>query len=323
MAKKRGSKYKINRERNREEARKRQGGGGTGTLKLPEGAKFFNLKEAVDAHNIVEIDIIPFPINETEIVATKTIFQHRNVGPEKKAFLCPKTKAMNARCPICEQAAIDKDDTSKSPEEANALKYQIRTLFNVIDCNNRDAGIQIWEVSNGNFAKQLDAEIKINEEFEDYADVEDGYTLKVRFANKSFSGTKYLEADRIDFIERDKPYSDGITDEAFNLDSIPVVLSYDQLSAVMMGMDSEEEDGDDEIPYHSDKDEKKTSRRRKEVIEEDTEEEVEDNDTDSDNPCPADGNFGVDIDELDECEECDVWDDCAKEKKQLKKKSRK
>jgi hypothetical protein len=38
-----------------------------------------------------------------------------------------------------------------------------------------------------------------------------------------------------------------------------------------------------------------------------------------DNECPGGGTFGVSIEQLDHCNTCEVWDDCAKKADELDK----
>jgi len=325
MAKKR--KYKSNREENRRKA-KEQRRGDFSTLKVPEGVSFLNLKKSVDANNFIELDIIPFATGESTIQGYKTIYIHRNIGPERKIHMCPKTKTKNARCPLCEQYEIDKSDSSLSPKEQKLFKPQIKTLFNVIDLNNRKEGMQLWEVAYFNFTKLLNKRIDADSEsarpkgYNGYDDPEEGFTLQVTFTSKSFEGgSPYLEASIIDFERREDSYPDSLVDEALNLNDICDIKSYDELVTIMNGADEEEvsEEEEDDVPYPdegSDEDEEEESHARKNRSKRKEEEEEEEG---NDSDCPEGGKFGIDHDQLDECEDCDVWTECSKEKKALKK----
>lgn len=314
---KKGSMLSKMKERAKNRAQERKfGGGGFGFkfANIPNGTSFFKPKKGT--HNI---DVIPYRItvDDHPIGAAKgeewyqrTIYVHYNVGPEEKTYLCRKT--VGQRCPICEHAAkLRKKNREEDEEIINALKPKERELYNVIDTDNPDEGIQLFEMSYFLFGKLLETEMNDGDDsYVGFADPTDGYTLKVRFTEKTMGqGNPFLETSRIDFVERKKPYKVDIIDKAVDLDRILNVLSYEELEAIFTGAESprsfsnkqEEEEENEGAKKEQEKpaDKPKSSK----------------NESSDDMECPIEkGAFGVKTDDLDGCESCDLWEKCIEKK---------
>lgn len=61
-------------------------------------------------------------------------------------------------------------------------------------------------------------------------------------------------------------------------------------------------------------------KNQKEEDEKEAPEQKQGDDNEEDNECPAGHQFGVDTHQKDECEDCDVWKECQKKKKELRSK---
>lgn len=352
---KKGSMLSKMKERARNRAQERKfGGGGFGQkfTNIPNGTSFFKPKKGTHSIDVIPyritVDNHPIGASKGEEWYQRTIYVHYNVGPEEKTYLCRKT--IDQRCPICEHAAKLRKKVREEDEEIiNALKPKERELYNVIDLDNPDEGIQLFEMSYFLFGKLLETEM--NEGADDYvgfADPVNGYTLRIRFTEKTMGqGNPFLETSRIDFIERKKPYKMEIIDKAVDLDRILNVLSYEELEAIFTGAESprsssnrqeeeeekprtprteessnkrekqREENKDDSNDENDDDDEHNNKAAKSEKEQEkprDTPKSTKNEDSDS-LECPIEkGAFGIKTDDLDGCESCDLWEKCIEKK---------
>jgi len=182
--------------------------------------------------------------------------------------------------------------------------------------------VHLWDVSPYVFQDKLNDEIEENEEFADFPALEGGYTLKIRFTKEVFNGNVWADVGRIDFEEREEDYPESI-------------LSYNKLEAMFLEDDLQVDERVDEEDLETDEaeetdeegEETKPKRRRKKVVEPEPEEEEEEEEEEekakperkkkvSGKKCPYGHRFGVDCDEEeneDDCDECDIWEECNKE----------
>jgi len=273
---------------------------------------------------------------------------HYNVGIEESSYICPKT--IGKPCPICEDRArmMKEARTENDKDEAKELKPQQRELYNILDLEDPDKGVQLWDVALGNFGELLDEEIDNgNEKYDTFYDPDEPYSVEVRFKQASFGGNKYLEASKIDFEEAD-PMEDDDLDNAIPLDQVCVILEYDQLQKVYLGIGDHDGESESESESEEEPEEKPSRRRnsgrgtrgrgrsRRKDTKDESEEEPEKVDEESEseeekpsrgkrrgrslgrkkesNKCPGGGTFGVSFDTLDYCEQdCDKWESCADE----------
>ena len=195
------------------------------------------------------------------------LFVHKNVGPRDDSFIC-LSKNFGKPCPICEEMArLSKEGKD---DEAKAIKPSRRAVYNVIDLNNPDEGIQLFDVSHWLFEKELTEELKgcyTDGEIPIFSDLEEGMSIKFRGSDKVFKGNKYLEYKTFSFEDRDEDYDDKILDEVYPLDAMLVIPTYEEVYASFYGEDADEEE--EEV-------EEKPARRSKAKKEVEVEEEIED-----------------------------------------------
>lgn len=375
------TKFKSMREKVRENVKEKENSGSS-YLNIPKNTTFFSPKKGK-----YKIDIIPYVVSDPkhpngieagELWFRRTIFVHYGIGAEEKGYLCLKT--VGKRCPICEQRAKLMKDANSDDELVKALKPKQRDLFNVIDLDNEDKGVQLWEFSHFLFGQKLADEIEQgDDDLLGFSELVDGKTLEVRFVEKALGKNKFIECDRIDFKDRDD-YDEDILEDTIPLDDILNILPYEKLEAIFLELEEDEkpakrskdDDEEDEKPRRNkkasrkddDEDEEpprkaKSTRKAKDEDEDEEEEkprksnrkpkdddddeeeepkkskekskakakpepeddEDEDSEDDDEFVCPVKkGKFGVDCDKYDECLSCDIWEDCKKENKALKKK---
>jgi len=269
--------------RARRKAENAENKGNSSYLNLPEGVVFYKPKKGTRA-----IDILPYEVtvnnnpevDKGDLWYQRTIYVHFNVGIEEKAILCPRT--VGKKCPICEYIAQLKKDPEADEDLIKTIKPKERELFNVIDLDADSDKVCLFEFSYYCFGEKLDEEIREGKpEYGDFAELEDGYSLNVRFKEESLGSIKYLKASRIDFEKRDD-YDESILDDVLNLDEILSVLSYDAIEKILHGIPEEaiEEDSKEEVV----KPKKKSTRKRKAKVEEPEEDDSEEDETEEEAP---------------------------------------
>ncbi len=252
-----GKKSKSMASRVREKAKSAEFSGGGGLLQLKESIQFYKLKKGRQ-----ELVIVPFtmtnPKNRDDIGTGESWFtlpylRHYGIGAEQKNVVCPRT--FGQRCPICEhrQFLLDKGKDRKD-QEIKDLAAKERNLYNVIDLADDTDKVKILDVSYYLFGQKLWEEVREADDDSPaarFADVEDGAVIQLRMKEKSFGGNTFLEASRIDFVERAEDLDQDILDQAVAFDKALVVLSYDELKAMLFDLDSPDDNEDvdeDEAP---------------------------------------------------------------------------
>jgi len=354
MAKKRSRKKSRGKSRFagkvRANAKKQQRGASQyGYLNLPQGVSVFSPEPG----SKVRLDFMPYEVTDPnhpdrddelgiavpgELWYKRPFKTHRNIGASNDAVVC--LTSIGKRCPICEyRARRIKEGADK--EETDALKPSFRNLYVVIPKGHKkyDEKPHIFDISQYLFQNLLTDELDEDERYETFPDLEEGWTVRIRFDSKTIGGSKpFAEASRIDFEERDEPYDESILDEIPNLDEVLNVLSYQQLERKFMELEDEGEsseevlnDEDEEI-VNAEEDEKvvdddacvacegtgRNSKGKKCRICKGTGKNPEKAESkQKDDRCPHGHVFGKDCEEYDECDECDQWDDCIDEKERL------
>lgn len=251
---------------------------GGGWLDLDKDVEFFQPKKGIN-----KFDILPYQVtakNHPEVEKgdfwyQRTVWVHYNIGAEEKNYICP-FKTMNKKCPICQHRAELERDPDVDEKIVKALRPREREIFNI----RHDGEVKLMTLSYHNFGKMLEEEVREGEEdYENFAELEDGYTIKVRFGEEKIGTNKYLNATRIDFISR-KDIDDSILDDVFDLDEILNVLSFKELKKIYFEADADEEDEDEEKKSKKKKRKKKTSRKSKRRSKKDDDDSSDDEDED-------------------------------------------
>lgn len=265
------------------------------------------------------IDIIPFIIStENHPQGIEPGFEdykldiwvHRNIGPTEATILCLK-ETFGKRCPICEARQEMRKNPDIDDEDAKALDPKRRTIFNVIDLQEEEKGIQLWEVSYFLFDKELLEEVSVAEDgLITFADLGDGRSIEFRGAPKKLGGQTFLEFKSFRFHEREA-YNEEILDDAYPLDSMLIIPTYEHTQQLLMGVDDKEEGvGEEEKSKQEEKPSKPTRGRKPKHKK--TQEEPKTG------KCSF-GTFGADCNKLDECADCqeELFEACAAEEDRL------
>lgn len=313
-----------------------------GYLKLPKNINIF--KESVGR---ISLDILPYVVKDPrhpdrdedlEIAVPGSLWYkrpfkiHRSIGPEETTVICPTS--VGKKCPICDYAIKLKREGA-DPEELRALKPSRRNLYYVVPINHKeyDEKPHIWDISQYLFQDKLNEEITEDEDLAVFPDLEEGLTLRLRFSESHFGKNTFAEISRIDFVEREGSYDEEDIEKLPSLDDVLDIKSYDELESLFFGFetDAEEESEEEEEP-----EEVNFRKRKRKIVEEEEEEDEPPFEEDeqeepeeeeerprrrksgkrkksSKNKCPFGHEFGVDTDEYDDCDECDIWEQCMEE----------
>jgi len=224
------------------------------TVRTPEGMGFLSFQTA----GIKRLDFLPYMVKIGNDFADagdwhyeKTFHIHR-IGANGEAHVCPK-RTVGKRCPICEEydrmrmkstLSVDEEELMKS------LRPKERQLFYVIDHDEREKGVQVWDMSTYLFGKKLDARIRNSDEdenFDTFFDPDDGMILKIGLEEKKFQSFSYYEVETIDFKKRKEPIDPELYEDLPSLDDLVKVEKYDKLKSIFHQIeDDEDEDEDDE-----------------------------------------------------------------------------
>jgi len=232
------------------------------TLKVSDDVNFF----ALDKTGTKRIDVIPYVAGEGnpacdagDIYFERTFYVHRGIGPNQESYVC-LAKTAKKPCPICEYRAKLQRDPNADEDLIKDLAPKERQLWNVIDRDNMDKGVQLWDISHHLFGKILYSAIRNSDEednYEFFADLEQGSTLKLGISEESFGGRTFYKVESIIFKPRSEPYDEDIIKQAHCLDECLAVLEYDKLKAIFL-QTTEDEEEEEEKP-------KKSTKPKKEV----------------------------------------------------------
>jgi len=273
------------------------------------------------------LDFIPFTITKDWMPYEPgfddykvDVWVHRNVGPNNDRVICPKT--IGKACPICEERKNMRDQGDD--DGAKELRPSLKCLYNVINADDRDGPILIFEASQFLFEKEmLDEAYSVLEDDVSIFDPETGLTVKFRATPEKWGKADYFKFKSFKFEERE-PYDDSIIEEAYPLDSLLVVMDYESLSNLFYGIPESPEPTLLPKPEPEPEKEKPARRRRTRPTSEPKPEpkpEPESEPMANENQCPSGYEWGVDCNEKNECQDCpdDIFTRCADEQDRIKK----
>jgi hypothetical protein len=297
-----------------------------------------------------------YDIKEGDIAIVLDIWIHYNVGPNEDSVVCP-ARNYGKPCPICEHINeirkrddLDEDEIKERTKEKTPKRRSIYQIVCYDSNDEENKGVQIWDVAHFFMERHL-TELSQKPKrggFIAYADPDEGKQVYFKRKGQGQFNTEYMAHQ---FLDREYIIDDAILDSTISLDEAVVVLSYNELKRKYWGSEdvpatgpTEEEEeqeqpkttrparkppvtdedvkagavtGDPDIEPEQQEAEQPRRRVRKPAQKE---EDKKEDKQEQDNQCPAGGVFGVDIDKpLPECDDCKVWDDCAREAERLEK----
>lgn len=254
------------------------------------------------------IDIIPYVVKTDKHPKLKPgdvdyvldVWVHKKIGAGEDSYVCLK-KTYKKACPICEEMAKLTQDGGDE-DTIDALKPKHRVFYNVINLNAKAGNIQLFEQSHFKFEKELLEEAETGDgEIMIFSDPVDGYSVKFKGRKASFKGRDFTEIKNISLEEREEQYEDSVVDDAYSLDELLIVPSYEEISNAFYGIESEAPAKKKARPDDEDDEEK-------EEVKETPKKEVKKS---KKNSCPYGHEFGKDCDAKKECKKCEEWDACS------------
>jgi hypothetical protein len=309
-----------------------------------EEVEFYQVKKGENA-----IDIIPYEVKSKRHPKGRkigsldyklSVAAHKSgAGALEGSILCLKY-TFGKPCPICEERKrmLDSGQFSKDDEEIKKLNFSKRVIYNVIDTQEPDKGIQLFSTSDYEVQKEIIEKAKYSAkgegEFIAFADLDEGYTVTFRGA-KRLGDYKGFKPKDFDFEEREENYNEDILNDVYQLDEMLCIPTYKEVKNIFLGIGNEEEDEVEEDEVEEDEveeDEVEEDEVEEDEVEEDEVEEhkslrKKQNKTRTrktsikkkkiKSKCIAGGVFGQDCEEYEEfCNQCheetpDIWEECA------------
>lgn len=225
-----------------------------------DGAKIFDFSKAPGGYkkdmfyrpkdqHYGTIDIIPFVVKNSNYPVKDMIgfpdyvldiWVHRFVGASKGQFLC-LSRTFGKPCPICEEIDNLMKDKMANEELIKSLQPKRRCFYNVIDLEvpEKEQKVQIFEEAHWLFEKHLLlAATTRGGGYIPFQDIEVGKSIEF-FAveNKSPKG-KSFNYERINLKDR-PPYSESIYNQAFPLDEMLVIPTYEEVRNAFYSVEEE------------------------------------------------------------------------------------
>ena len=264
---------------------------------------------------------------------------HRSVGVKKHNIICPEN--FEKPCPICNHLKeVNATYGYKSKEGDAAYKKcgkAVRALYFVVDPDDKDQKIKLFETSWKNFHKELIDEARAEGKrmglnCVPFTDFPMGCTVEFRVTmEKMPGGADYPKFKAFKFIKRKgNEYPEDFLKDLPGMDELMITRTYEEIDALFQGADSDDDEGEAEpreTRTRSRDTEEDTPRSGRETVEEEAprtrrasrDEEDEPTPKKDEKPkCPEKGGtFGVDIDDLDDgvCDKCALRSACSAEYK--------
>lgn len=232
--------------RGRAETKEQDGGGfGPGYLILPAGVKKFRLDPKSDTANIDVLNYIVNSPKHPEVVGKRinigdqwyefTFYIHSNIGPMDEKVICPTS--IGLPCPICEKHRVLSRDETADTEAVDVLRNKMRQLFNVIDLEHFDDGVQVWDCSfYKGFGEKLVKKLRRGPiEWACFAFLSGGMSINLECSKGKFGKGNYAEIDAINFVKREQDYEDSMLPQMIDLDACLDVKPYKELQELLYG----------------------------------------------------------------------------------------
>ena len=197
--------------------------------------------------NIVRI--LPHWTGDMTKVFYKKAKIHFGVGPDKSRVICPKTEDERAECPICDYVSeLSRSGRREDVFLARELQAKTRYVVNIVDINDKEAGVQVWEMGPGLFHDIL--VFWTDDEYGDLDDLETGRHLTIRRTGEGRTDTRY----QVIPAAHPSKVSPNVLRVAVNLDELYAPPSVEEIKAILAGEDYIEEteetaDEEDDIPF--------------------------------------------------------------------------
>ena len=300
-----------------------------------------------------EFDIIPYiagdndpekKIKPGDPTYVLILWVHRGIGINEDSYIC-MAKTHNKRCPVCEYQAFLRD-TEASDDEIKRWNPTRRTYYNVLVYDNEKEqakGVQIFDIAHYYMEPELLAlsrprsrgGVETGEKIFFSSPDKDGKSIA--FTREGTRRNTTYKAFK--FIDRDYDLEEEILKQAKCLDEIIHIPTYEEVKeALYLGLPDGKEEAEPEdipsegvrrrgrsvapMPSEAPKEEvkeevKEEAKEEKQEVKEEKKEEVKE-EVKKNLVCSVpDGTFGIDIEKLGACAQCDIWDACMEKNNRI------
>jgi hypothetical protein len=218
------------------------------------------------------VDIIPYLAGKNDPLVKEgkashclEIWVHYGVGPNDLPFIC-LLKNYNESCPVCDQREAFKASGEVDEEVLKDLTPKRRTIYNIIcydDRREEDKGIQIWDVSHFFFEKNV-ASIAHNPRIGGtitWFDPDKGKQIMFERRGSGANNTSFIGHA---LMERDYVISDELLEDAFCLDELIHVPTYEEVELALKGRAGADRAREDRGHRQAPSEEERPSRRARE-----------------------------------------------------------
>lgn len=325
------SKYKSRIQEKTKEVYDRGSGSDFKTIFKPnlgDTVKFFKPKAGQHSLDIIPFEAGPFMPPEAntpegDITFLLDLHVHFNVGPMKDSYICMQ-KTYKQPCAVCDYIK-EKSREEATPETLKLLKSikaKQRAIYYVIVYDTPEEekkGLQIWNAPHWKMQRILNELSKLPERggakvggYIPFTDPDTaGKTVGFKIVGEQES-TDYIGHR---FIDREYIIEDKFLIQAndFPLDTLILIPEYDDVKAALFGFGikpAEAEKAPESQPDLPAFD--KPNREESLPLPA-----AEPSATEGNPVCPGGKTFGVDIDQLAACADCEVYDGCSAEETRL------
>jgi len=192
------------------------------------------------------IRILPHWSGDPNRVFFKKVLKHFGVGEDRNHVVCRKMLGADANCPICNFVEqLRRSGRKEDKELARDLSAKERFAMNILDINELDKGVQVWDVGITMFNTLL--VLFLDEEYGEIDDLKTGRHIKVNRTGEGRFDTRYS----IRPAAHPSAVDPAVMNQAINLDEFEPyqVPSEGEMKAMLEGEDfvEEEEEPEDEI----------------------------------------------------------------------------
>lgn len=294
----------------------------------------FQVRRGVGSQGENAIDIMPFRITQKwyeklrmpsglpiglgvgDLDYKLQIPVHRGMGLNNSdTYLCLR-EAFGKSCARCEEMFECYKNGDK--EGGKKLKTQWLCFYNIFDYNDQEKGYQLWRIAYYLFEATttmdpqrtclLDAQSFDSDGLVLFWDLQEGKTLIAKFKERKMGENPFPEVYDIKFEDRES-YDESVLDQVYPLDSMLIIPDYETVRNAHFGIEGEESNNND-VPEESLSSTTRTRRReqiqQEQIQQEHIKEKVEAPKWDKKGEwgqCPAGGKWGIDTNELSQCQE--------------------
>lgn len=252
----------------------------------------------------VEIDNHPEGAEKGELFWRFPYYIHRNIGAESTSVVCPGT--YGDPCPICEDIGRLRKDWDENEQLIRDIKQKERELYNVLD--HKSGEVQLLDMPTFFFGADLTDELDEGDDMLSafWLPDEEGMSLKCKFKEETSKrfGTTY-RIQNIEFVERGEAIDEDDLKQVVCLDTLPKVLDYKAIEALYYGY----AEGEDPSDYEDKDEDDAPAKPKKGKSKSGGKSKAKGKAKGKKGKCPHGHGWG-EADDHDECEGCDVWDDC-------------